>query len=246
MIRAVLFDIDGTLLDSNDAQAHSWLDVLRGNGKEVPFELVRSKIGMGGDKLLEDVAGVDARSLEGKLLSERRAAVFKAYYLPDLGPTQGARALVERLRTRGFALAVVTSATAAEAADLLREAAVANLFEHIITSDDTDRSKPAPDLVKVALDKLGMGPREVVMIGDTPYDVIAAARAEVSTIALRCGGWGDDDLKGAIAIYEHPAELMSRLDKSPITLGVDDEMPSPPPSSRGRRGRPRRPAMPMR
>lgn len=242
-IRAVLFDVDGTLLDSNDAHAHSWLDVLRGHGKEVPFDLVRSKIGMGGDKLLMEVAGIDIESVEGKLLSERRIALFKGYYLPDLGPTTGARALVERLRSRRFATAVVTSATADEVADLTREAAVANLFDQIITSDDADASKPDPDLVKAALDKLGVGPREAVMIGDTPYDIASAARAGVSTIALRCGGWKDRDLGGAIAIYDHPADLMSHLDESPLATGVDDEMPSVP-SSAGRRRRSRRPAMP--
>jgi HAD superfamily hydrolase (TIGR01509 family) len=236
-IRAVLFDIDGTLLDSNDAHARAWLDALRGHGKDVPFDLVRTKIGMGGDKLLMQVAGIDDQSPEGKLLSERRTAVFKALYLPDLAPLRGGRTLVERLRSRGVTCAVVTSASGSELADLLRQAAVANLFEVIITSDDADSSKPDPDLVEAALKKLGMGPREVVMIGDTPYDVAAAARAGVSTIALRSGGWKDRDLDGAIAIYDDPADLLARIDQSPLALGVDDEMPS----SRARRVGGRRP-----
>jgi HAD superfamily hydrolase (TIGR01509 family) len=239
-IRAVLFDIDGTLLDSNDAHARAWVDVLRGHGKDVPFDLVRKKIGMGGDKLLMQVAGIDDQSTEGKLLSERRTALFKALYLPDLGPLPGARALVERLRSRGLKCAVVTSSGSAELADLLREAAVANLFEVMITSDDADASKPDPDLVQAALAKLGIGPRETVMIGDTPYDVAAAARAGVSTIAMRSGGWKDRDLEGAIAIYDTPADLLARLDQSPLALGVDDEMPS----SRARRVGAGRPAPP--
>jgi HAD superfamily hydrolase (TIGR01509 family) len=204
---------------------------------------VRSKIGMGGDKLLMELAGIDIDSVEGKLLSERRVALFKAYYLPDLGPTPGARALVERLRSRGFKTVVVTSATADEIADLTREAAVAGLFDQIVTSDDADASKPDPDLVQAALEKLGVGPREAVMIGDTPYDITSAARAGVSTIALRSGGWKDRDLASAIAIYDHPADLMSHLDASPLVMGVDDEMPSVP-ASVGRRGRARRPAIP--
>jgi len=240
-IRAVLFDIDGTLLDSNDAHAHAWLDALRGHGKDVPFDLVRSKIGMGGDKLLMEVAGIDDQSLEGRLLGERRIAVFKAHYLPDLGPTPGARSLVERLRSRGLARAIVTSAKGDELADLMRQAAVANLFDVLITSDDAESSKPDPDLVTVALQKLGVGPREAVMIGDTPYDIVAAARAGVSTIALRCGGWKDRDLDGAIAIYDSPADLIARIDQSPLALGVEDAMPSP--SSRRPRGR--RSAMPV-
>jgi HAD superfamily hydrolase (TIGR01509 family) len=225
-VRAVLFDVDGTLLDSNDAHARSWLDVLRGHGKDVPLDLVRSKIGMGGDKLLMQLAGIDDESQEGKLLKERRTALFKAYYLPDLGPLPGARQLVERLKTRGYACAVVTSAGEAELADLLREAAVANLFDLTVDADDADRSKPDPDLVQTALDKLGVGPREAVMIGDTPYDIASAARAGVSTIAMRSGGWKDRDLDGAIAIYDNPADLLSHLAESPLALGVDDAMPS--------------------
>ncbi|MDB5220101.1 MAG: putative phosphatase [Myxococcaceae bacterium] len=241
-IRAVLFDIDGTLLDSNDAHAHAWLDALRGHGKDVPLDLVRSKIGMGGDKLLMEVAGIDHESTEGKLISERRVAVFKAHYLPDLGPTPGARALVERLRSRGLTRAIVTSANSEELADLMREAAVANLFDVIVTSDDAENSKPDPDLVKVALDKLCVGPREAVMIGDTAYDIAAAARAGVSTIAFRSGGWKDRDLDGAIAIYDHPQDLLSRIDQSPLALGVEDAMPTAPSS---RRPRGRRAAMPV-
>ena len=242
-IRAVLFDVDGTLLDSNDAHEHAWLDALRGHGIDVPFDQVRAKIGKSGDKLLMEVCGIDHESVQGKLIIERRAAVLKAFYLPDLGPTPGARALVERLRSRGLTCAVVTSASGGELADLLREAAVADLLpsENLVTSDDADHSKPDPDLVEMALAKLGVGPREVVMIGDTPYDIVAAARAGVSTIAFRSGGWKDRDLDGAIAIYDHPADLLARIEQSPLALGVDDAMPDPPVS---RRTRERRAALP--
>jgi HAD superfamily hydrolase (TIGR01509 family) len=222
-IRAVLFDIDGTLLDSNDAHAHAWLDALRGHGKNVPFELVRSKIGMGGDKLLQELAGIDPESLEGRAISERRTAVFKAHYLADLGPLPGARVLVDRVRSRGLATAVVTSANKSELADLLREAAVADLLETIISSDDADRSKPDPDLVEIAIDRLGVTASEAVMIGDTPYDVASAGRAGVACIAFRSGGWSDDDLEGAVAIYDGPAELAGRLDDSILARGLDDD-----------------------
>lgn len=248
-IRAVLFDIDGTLLDSNDAHAHAWLDALRGHGRDLPFDLVRSKIGKGGDKLLMEVAQIDDQSPEGKLIIERRVAVLKAHYLPDLGPFVGARTLVDRLRSQGFVCCVVTSAGKGEVSDLLRAAAVADLFEHIVTSDDADRSKPDPDLVQAALEKLGVHKREAIMIGDTPYDIAAAARAGVATIAFRSGGWSDRDLDGAIAIYDGPQDLGSRLDRSPLALGVPlDFIPvaSPSPSrsaTEGSRGRGRRAAM---
>jgi HAD superfamily hydrolase (TIGR01509 family) len=234
-IRAVLFDIDGTLLDSNDAHAHAWLDSLRGHGLNVPFELVRSKIGMGGDKLLSEVAGIDDESELGKSIKDRRAAIMRAHYLPDLGPFHGARVLVDRLRSRGLVCAAVSSAARSDISDLLRAAGVADLMDVIVSSDDVDRSKPDPDLVETALDRIGVSPEEALMIGDTPYDIEAGERAQVRVVALRCGGgWSDDDLAGAIAIYDDPADLSSQLDRSALALDRESD-PPPAPRYRARR-----------
>jgi HAD superfamily hydrolase (TIGR01509 family) len=225
-VRAVLFDIDGTLLDSNDAHAHAWLDALRGHGMNLPFDLVRSKIGMGGDKLLREIADIDHESLEGRSITERRIALLKGHYMADLGPFAGARVLVDRLRSRGLLCAAVTSSKAIDAADLLREAGVADLMDHVITADDADASKPDPDLVEVALERIGVAAEEAVLVGDTPYDVEAGQRAGVAVIAFRCGGWKDKDLAGAIAIYDGPADLSSHLDESALVLGIESsDMP---------------------
>jgi HAD superfamily hydrolase (TIGR01509 family) len=226
-LRAVLFDIDGTLLDSNDAHAHAWLDALRGHGRDVPYDLVRSKIGMGGDRLLRELAGVDEGSTEGRSIDERRLAIFKAHYLPDLGPFPGTRALVDRLRSRGLVCAAVTSSDGPVLADLLREAAVADLMDDSVTSEDVDVSRPDPDLVLAALDKLRVSADEAVMVGDTPYDVAAGKRAGVPVIAFRCGGWKEADLRGAVAVYDGPADLVAKLADSPIGLGVAADLRPP-------------------
>jgi HAD superfamily hydrolase (TIGR01509 family) len=227
-IRAVLFDIDGTLLDSNDAHAHAWLDSLRGHGRNVPYDHVRSRIGMGGDKLLREVADIDHDSLLGQSITDRRSLILKAHYLPDVGPFHGARVLVDRLRSRGLICAVVSSATKEDIAELLRVAGVADLIDTVISADDADRSKPDPDLVQVALERIGVSPAEAIMIGDTPYDIEAADRAGVSVIALRCGGgFTDRDFKGAVAIFDDPADLSSNLDDSPLAL---DRASDPPPA----------------
>lgn len=222
-IRAVLFDIDGTLLDSNDAHAHAWLDALRGHGKNVPFEHVRSRIGMGPERILRELVDMDARGAEGRALTERRSAVFKAHYLADLGPLPGARVLVDRIRSRGLSCVAVTSASAADLADLLRVAAVADLMDMVVTGDDLDPSSSV-GLVELALERVGADAAETIFVGDTPYDIAAAKRASVGAIALRSGGWKDADLADAIAIYDGPAELASRLDDSPIAQGTGEDM----------------------
>ncbi|MCL2723258.1 MAG: HAD family hydrolase [Polyangiaceae bacterium] len=222
-IRAVLFDVDGTLLDSNDAHAHAWLDALRGHGKSFPFEQVRSRIGMGSARLLRELVNVDADSLEGRALVEHRSAIFKAHYLPDLGPLPGARVLVDRIRSRGLSCVAVTWSSASDLVDLLRVAAVADLMDHVVTSDDVDQTKPDPDLVEAALARASVSAEEAVFVGDTPYDIALANHAGVAAIALRSGGWKDAELEGAVAIYDGPAELASRLDHSPICQGLDEE-----------------------
>lgn len=234
-IRAVLFDIDGTLLDSNDAHAHAWLDSLRGHGRDIPFELVRSKIGMGGDKLLAAVAGIDHESVLGRSIQARRASIMKAHYLADLGPFAGARVLVDRLRSRGLTCAAVSSASASDISDLLRVAGVADLMDVIVSADDADESKPDPDLVEIALDRVGVTAEEALMIGDTPYDIEAGTRAGVAVVALRCGGgWSDGDLANAIAIYDDPADLSSQLDRSPLALDRESDPPRAPRMRLGR------------
>src|SRR3954471_896092 len=147
MVSALLFDIDGTLVDSNDAHASAWVDVLAEKGWPVPFEKVRPLIGMGGDKLLPAVTSIDAESAEGQAIARRRAEIFKERYLPRLQPTQGANALLRALSEAGFTLAVATSAKSDEVEALLDVAGAANLFDAAGSSDDVDRSKPDPDIV---------------------------------------------------------------------------------------------------
>lgn len=212
MYRAVLFDIDGTLVDSNDAHAAAWVDVLAEHGHHLRFDDVRPLIGMGGDKVLPALTGIDAASPPGRAIIERRGHIFKRVYLPHLQATDGASELVRYLNEAGVALAVATSAQKDEVHALLRVAGVDGLFDGEGSSNDADRSKPDPDIVQVALGKLGCAASEAVMIGDTPYDIEAARHAGVDCIALRCGGWWrDDDFTGALAIYDGPRALLENL-----------------------------------
>jgi HAD superfamily hydrolase (TIGR01509 family) len=219
MVSTVLFDIDGTLIDSNDAHASAWVDVLTEAGHEVPFDRVRPLIGMGGDKLLPSLTGIDPNSSEGEDIAVRRRDVFKERYLPHLRPTRGAHSLLQALRASGLALGVATSAKAEEVDALLSVADAADLFRATGSSDDVDRSKPDPDIVHAALHRIGADAPAAVMIGDTPYDVAAAMRAGVPCIALRCGGWWtDQDFAGAMQIFDDPHDLLDRWRSGGVTV----------------------------
>jgi len=219
-IEAVLLDIDGTLLDSNDAHAQAWSDALREAGLDIGSETVRPLIGMGSDKLLPKLTGISGDSEEGKRLVERSKAIFAKEYLPLVKPFPQARELLERMRDDGATLVVATSAAEDELRGLLAALGAEWLVDEKTTSSDANRSKPDPDIVRVAVDKAGVGPAQCVMLGDTPYDVEAATRSRVRIVGVRCGGHGDDELRGAVEIYDDPAALLSRYDESVIGRGI--------------------------
>ena len=211
---AVLFDIDGTLVDSNDAHTRAWVEAFAEAGITVDVAHVRRCIGMGGDKLMPEVAaGLSEESPEGKRISKRRGEIFKAGYLPTIEPFPQAEALVRAIKDRGLTAVAASSAKRDELDALLKIARVDGLLDAATSSDDADESKPDPDIVQAALERAHANASQAVMIGDTPYDVEAATRAGVATIALRCGGWDDGALRGAIAIYDGPWDLLAHLDE---------------------------------
>jgi len=215
---AVLLDIDGTLVDSNAAHAAAWSDAFARFGRHHSPEEIRPLIGKGSDKLLREVASLDNESGEGQRISDARADIFKARYLPALQPTRGANAFVAWLLDSRLTVVVATSAKQEEVKALLAICGAEALAKHATTSDDAERSKPDPDIVVAALKKSGAPPGRAIMIGDTPYDVEAASRAGLAAIAFRCGGWWDDAaLRGAIAIYDDPGALLDQLDQSPFS-----------------------------
>jgi phosphoglycolate phosphatase-like HAD superfamily hydrolase len=215
-IRGVILDVDGTLVDSNDAHARAWVEGLREGGFDVPFERVRPLIGMGGDKLLPEVTGLSDEHPRAKRVGDRRGEIFKSRYLPSLRAFPKTRELLLRMRDQGLKLAVASSAQPDELHALLRIAGASDLIEGASSAGDAESSKPDPDVVHAALGRLTLGPTEVLMIGDTPYDVEAASRAGVGSIAFRCGGWDDTRLAGALAVYDGPADLLARFDESPL------------------------------
>ncbi len=211
---AVIFDVDGTLVDSNDAHARAWVDAFTEHGIAVPYESVRRAIGMGGDKLMPLVAGLQEESAKGQQIARRRAEIFQQVWLPQLRPFPRIRELVERLKDDGFTLAIASSAIDEELRPLLKVAGVSDLIPTRTSSDDAEKSKPDPDIVKVAVERTGCPPHLAVMIGDTPYDVEAARRAGIRIVAFECGGWGRADLRGASEVYRDASDLLDNYERS--------------------------------
>lgn len=212
--RGVIFDIDGTLVDSNDAHARAWVRAFADEGIEVSFEEVRPLIGMGGDQLVPRVTGIEKGDPRYQPLSDGWKRHFQENEMASLRPQPGSRALLEALRARGLKLIAGTSADEALVEVLLKIAGAEDLLTEHTTASDVEASKPEPDIVQAAVSKLGLRPEEVLMVGDTPFDVESARKAGVATVALRCGG--DDRFEGAVAVYDSPQDWLDQLDRSPL------------------------------
>jgi HAD superfamily hydrolase (TIGR01509 family) len=215
-LKTILLDVDGTLIDSNDAHTRSWIEALEEAGFEPKYCAIRKKIGMGGDHLLPNVTGIDIDEAEGKAISKNRGKIFREKYLPKLQAFPGTREMLLRFREEGYQLVIATSAPKEDLEGLLKQAGLDDLGIPATTASDDKSSKPDPDIILAALKMAGAEPNETFMLGDTPYDVAAAEKAGVRTIGLTCGGWKKDDLRPAIAVYENPADLLKHFDESPL------------------------------
>jgi len=214
--RAVILDMDGTLIDSNAAHVQAWVEVLREFGHEVSEPDIWPCIGMGGDNLLPAVVKISKESEEGKKISERRGEIFKSKYLPKLKPFPEVRPLLERMKQDDLKLIIATSSPEDEVSKAIKIVGIKDLLEDATSASDAGKSKPDPDVVQAALDRLKMSANEVVMLGDTPYDIQAAGKVGIRVIAFRCGGFKDADLKGALEIYDDAADLLAGYDESPL------------------------------
>lgn len=193
------------------------MQVLREFDFDVSYERVRPLVGMGGDKLVRSLTGLDVEVGRGKELAARRADVFLRDYLSSLHAFPGAHELIELMRANGLRLVIATSAKEEELEALLEQTSLSALIEEKTTSDDAEESKPDPDIIQAALKRGKLDPTQSLMLGDTPYDIEAAARAGVGTVALRCGGWWTDQaLAGAVAIYDDPRALAMGYADSPF------------------------------
>jgi HAD superfamily hydrolase (TIGR01509 family) len=219
MIKAAIFDTDGTLIDSVDLHAEAWVEALRHFGHEIAFQDLRSQIGKGGDQILHGLLPPDVIEHRGEEIKDFRADLFKRNYLPRVRPFPGVRELFERIRAAGQRAVLASSGNAGEVEQYKEIAGIADLIDSATSSDDAERSKPFPDIFQAALAKLPeLGPDEAVVIGDTPYDAEAARKAQLKSIGVLSGGFAEQALKdaGCIAIYRGPEDLLHQYDSSPL------------------------------
>jgi HAD superfamily hydrolase (TIGR01509 family) len=223
LIKAVLFDVDGTLVDSVDLHARAWLDAFREFGHDIPFERMREQIGKGGDQLMPVFLPPDELEQKGSALEQRRGAIFRETYLSQVRAFPEAAALLKRVDKAGLRTALASSARDEELAALKRIVGIEDdRLDAETSSSDAERSKPFPDIFEAALAQLtGVSPDETMVIGDTPYDAEAAARAGMSCIGMLCGGFSQESLvaAGCVAIYRDPAHLLAEYDASPLGAG---------------------------
>ncbi|MGF6768683.1 HAD superfamily hydrolase (TIGR01509 family) [Paraburkholderia sp. GAS199] len=213
---AAIFDIDGTLVDSVDLHALAWQEAFARFGHDVTFNQARSQIGKGGDQLLPVFLTAAERADHGEELEAWRGARFRSEYLPMVRPFSGVPELLRRLRRAGIWVGVASSAKPAELEAYLKGADIADLVDERTSADDASRSKPAPDIFAVAIDKLGVKAANSFAIGDTPYDAQSAGRAGIRTIGVLCGGFSEDSLRegGCVAVYPGPAALLACFENS--------------------------------
>ena len=214
---AVLLDVDGTLVDSNDAHAHAWVEALAAHDIEVPYARVRSLIGMGGSLVIAEVGGPEPDSRKSEKIAKDRGEIFREKWLHHVRPLPKARELLLMLGREGYHYAIASAAADAELQPLLELADLADLAPVQTTSDDVDRPKPHPDIVEAALARVPAERHRTVMLGDTPYDVMACRSATVDIIGFTTGGWSTEGLAGSVAVYDGPADLLARWSDSPLS-----------------------------
>jgi HAD superfamily hydrolase (TIGR01549 family) len=219
MIKAVIFDIDGTLVDSVDLHAEAWQEAFRHFGREVPFEKVRHQIGNGGDQLMPVFFSRAELDEFGDAMEEYRGEIYKRDYLSRVRSFPDVRPLFERIKQDGNRIALASSAKKEELAAYKKLARIEDLVEEETSADDAEKSKPHPDIFEAALAQLGdIDATEAVVVGDTPYDAEAAGKINLRTIGVLCGGFPEQELRaaGCIRIYRDPSDLLARYDESPI------------------------------
>jgi HAD superfamily hydrolase (TIGR01509 family) len=216
-LRAVLLDIDGTLIDSNDRHADCWVEAFAHFGVKTEWDAVRMQIGKGGDLLVPDT--LNARQVRefGKELRDYRGELWKRRYMESVQPFPGAREAIAAFREHGLRVALASSANPDEVEYYVELLGARELVETTTSTGDAEVSKPAPDIFEAALQRLHCDPGDALVAGDTPYDILAGHRAGIAVVALLSGGFPRETLLRAEYLFDHIGTLVKELDR------IDDD-----------------------
>jgi HAD superfamily hydrolase (TIGR01509 family) len=214
-----ILDIDGTLVDTNYHHAIAWYRAFRQHGIVLPLWQIHRSIGMGGDQVVKELTDEQTDRELGDEIRAAEKALYMAF-IDEVATMKGAHALIEELKSRGHTVVLASSAKEDEVERYLDLLDARDLADAWTTSADVESTKPEPDLVNAALERADANEDDTaLMIGDTPWDILAAKRAGVQTLAVRTGGFGVDELReaGALAVFESVAELCAGLDDTPLS-----------------------------
>jgi HAD superfamily hydrolase (TIGR01509 family) len=212
---AALLDVDGTLIDTSYHHTLAWFRAFKRQGFVLPVWRIQRAIGMGGDQLVPALVGQEADEEKGDEIRGTRDGLYKEL-IGEVEPLQGSRELISDLKKRGRTVVLASSSPQDELDHYLELLDARELADAWTTKDDVDATKPAPDLVRAALDKAGT--ESAVMVGDTRWDIEAAAKTGVQTVCVLTGGWSNQELldAGAAAVFESVDELRERIGETPL------------------------------
>ena len=213
----VLFDVDGTLVDTTYLHTVSWWEALRQAGHDVPMAEIHRGIGMGSDRLLDHLLGSERDRDADDRAREAHDNLFAGYW-DRLRPLPGAAELVRACAERGLRVVLASSASKQELAALRKALDADDAVTTATSSEDAQESKPAPDILAVALERSGVDPARTVVVGDSVWDVAAAGHLDLPCVGLTCGGTSRGELAGAgaVAVFDDPAALLAALEDSPL------------------------------
>ncbi|MET8524913.1 HAD family hydrolase [Micromonospora sp. NPDC005172] len=216
--QGVLFDVDGTLVDTTYLHTVSWWEALRQVDRPVPMATVHRSIGMGSDKLLDHLLGPERDRDDDPKLRDAHDTLYTEYW-ERLTPLPRAADLLRACAEQGLRVVLATSAAEHEVGALLRALKADDVVDTVTSSADAQESKPAPDILEAALEQSGLSAERVVFVGDSVWDVAAAGKLDIPCVGLTCGGTSRGELAGAgaVAVYDDPAALLAELANSPLT-----------------------------
>ena len=221
MIKGVICDVDGTIVDSNDQHATAWQEAFREFGIILPWDKIRAQIGKGPDQLIPEFLTPEQISRFGDQVEKKKDRIYKKKYLDQVKGLPGVYPFFKKLHEEKKTIVLATSGGANEIRYYTRLLGVEKWVRDIVSADDVARSKPYPDIFHIVLDRFQLKPSEAIVIGDTPYDVFAAKKLGLAALALLTGGFSDQSLReaGASEVYKDLSELLERYGDSRLGSG---------------------------